>query len=176
MVLKINYTVFEFNTKALGRIVIKNYSRYASQNFYKDLNNISTLSSEELLRRLISVIGYKKDESSGKTDKNNVTKEETKKIATDELEKFAKKFIEKNDWLFEDFIPSGKKSSKKKKDEEIPIISHRKKIIPKLKDETYIDYSSRVFKDYAKRQINKLKEITDSFRPVFSGLDSLKNS
>ena len=93
---------FDYETKEVGRIRIRSYTMGASREFGVELAKRVKTSSVDLVRKLVSIIGRCYDNITGEIQSKNLQPETVKAISDEEIEKIARMFVEKNDWLYKD--------------------------------------------------------------------------
>jgi hypothetical protein len=163
MTLVIKIKEFEFESEKLGKIRIGMYSILAASKLEKLINDFKKVSGIEFIKYLMSVVGYRYNESTGDFNKENISIDETDLLSEQELEEFANLYIQNNDWLFERYSIDDKKEDKEKNK------TNKKKIsIAQLPDEKNSEYLKRLFIGYNKNLMKWISNISSSLKSPFS--------
>ncbi len=154
---------FNFITKSLGKLLCRNFTHGVLTKVEKWLKDKSdNLSSDEFARYLITLICQKSD---SKNSEKRISQKQADTLTKNEIDKFAKLFIENN----EDFLGEQqliKRNDGKDKD---VVLSLKTKILDELlkqDDESNIDHLLKVVERYIKEHSKRRQKIVDKFQSV----------
>ena len=167
---------FDFETREAGRIRIRSYSMGVSGEFRADLYKANKIATIDLLRKLVSLIGRRYDESKGGIQPENLKPEIVDVISDEEIEEIARIFIEKNDWLYKDIDNPKYELIETDQGETVKSVSYEKKEIPRKESETYSAYLIRLVKSYEDDFSIKMARLGSSFAFKPPVMDQLRRS
>lgn len=170
-----------FDSK-LGELYIFRLTMGGQKTLQKLLEKtISEADSESFVKSLIIVICYKKDElleGIYRPDKpSSISKEDIDKFSIEDLENFAKIYIQNNEYLFKE------SKNKTKKNERGNLVSYQEFgeiVYPQEDAETYVDYLQRlsiIENNLQREQVVKIAKSIGAISGFSNNLtDSIKNS
>jgi len=140
MALVLEKDQFDFRTKKVGRIRIGSNTMRASEEFAVELSKRAKVSSVALVRKLISIIGRRYDDTSGELQSETLDHEIVEAISDEEVDEISRIFIEKNDWLCKDINNPEYEVIESEQGETVNKVSYGKRNIPREESETNSDY------------------------------------
>lgn len=176
MALVLREKCFDFRTKELGVLRISVYNLRASESFSPQLSDIDKKSATVLVRKLITIVGKRYKGSDGRETFAKITATQARLLTDPELEKFSKKFIEKNDWLFKDYDNPKLKTGESDSGVSSKTVRYSKRVIPKERNETYSHHLIRIIQQYENAFRERMARLFSSFRFRTSVIDEIRRS
>lgn len=150
---------FKIETESLGTLFCKNFTTSVMKDTMKWLDQNGDKSSNEFAIKLATLICHIADQGDEDNSKN-ITSAEAQKLTDNDLEIFAKRFIEKNSNFLND--PEKKETIREKnKDGEIVVHlkNHPSDELAKKEDETYVNHLRRATHSYTKNYYKRSKAL-----------------
>jgi len=162
---------FVWNSETLGKVLVHNLSVSASSALNAAHKNYIDADSSKFVKSLVSAVCQLDLDNSGKYTDERITAEQAGSLTDEELNEFAKKFLEANSYLKNDQEKSKTKKKKNKEGELITTIEYEKRCdAEKLEGESDCDLLKRLMHDYRLHQEERTKELLESLKPknIFS--------
>lgn len=145
---------------SLGFVYVYPLTVRDSENLKKNLGKpIKSCGSKEFAKSLFILSCYPvqsaQEEEKLKPENQIFTLEETSKLSDSDLEKFAKEYIDGNEWLYKQMISKPKKEDGK----EIVYVEYGKTLHPLKGDENFIDYLLRLHLIDEKKKQERYKKM-----------------
>lgn len=162
---------FVWNSKTLGKVLVHNLTVSANSILNAAHVNYIDANSAEFVRSLVSVVCQLDLDGSEKYTDERVTAEQAETLTDEELNEFAKKFLEVNSYLKNDQEKSKTKKKKNKEGKLVTTIEYEKRSdADKSEGESDCDLLKRLMHHYRVHQEERTKKLFESLKPknIFS--------
>lgn len=162
---------FVWNSRTLGKVLVHNLTVSANSALNAAHDNYIDADSSEFVRSLVCAVCQLDLDNSEKYTDERITAEQASSLEDEELNEFAKKFLEVNSYLKND---QGKSKTKKKKNKEgelVTTIEYEKRgDAEKSEGESDCDLLKRLMHHYRLHQDEQTKKLFESLKPknIFS--------
>jgi hypothetical protein len=162
---------FVWHSKTLGKVLVHNLTVSANSTLNAAYANYIDADSSEFVRSLVSTVCQLDLDDSDRYTDERVTPEQADSLTDEELNEFAKKFLEANSYLKNDQNKSKTKKKKNKEGELVTTIEHEKRgDAEKSEGESDCDLLKRLMHHYQLHQEERTKKLFESLKPknIFS--------
>jgi len=162
---------FVWNSKTLGKVLVHNLTVSADSTLNAAHANYIDADSADFVRSLVSTVCQLDLDDSDKYTDERVTADQAGSLTDEELNEFAKKFLEANSYLKNDQEKSKTKKKKNKEGELVKTIEYEKRgDAEKSEGESDCDLLKRLMHHYRLHQEERTKKLFESLKPknIFS--------
>ena len=171
-----NYN-FTLETEALGRIKVEEYTWRHNSEIISRNENFDDFSPDSFARRLLNITGHLYDSDKNIIQKEHLSVDIVDEISDQEMEFYAKKFLEKNDILFKNMVSViDNKGNKVFDNEDKVVVTDKLTLNIKRKDETHQENLYRVFSEYLQEQERLFAPLTKALNTFGAVQGSISDS